>query len=72
MLTDTTSRRRDPTPLLDPLQVKIELLKRGISLNRWAEQHGVNRMAAWRAVMHGARGPASRRIAQDLQRELGL
>jgi hypothetical protein len=71
MVTDTYSRG-NRTPLLDPLQVKISLLKRGMTINGWASARGWNRMAVWRAVNLGMRGPTSRRIAEALAADLGM
>lgn len=64
--------RRNLTPLLDPLQVKIRLLERGETLRSWALRNGWEVSTVWRTVNLGRRGGVSRVIAEQLKEELGL
>ena len=47
------------TPALDPLQVKIALLRAGVSLHGWCRARGIAQPTAWRGL-HGVHlGPRS-------------
>lgn len=65
-------RSAAPVPELDPLQVKIELLKRDLTLRSWALANGWDQSTVWRAVHRGSRGYASRMIIQQLKEDLWL
>jgi hypothetical protein len=59
--------KKKVTPVLDPLQVKIALLKAGLTLGEWSRLNGFVRPTAWRAMnnMHGG-GPIGRKAKQGI------
>lgn len=63
---------KDRTPDLNPLQVKIELLKRGESLLAWSRRHGYEQSTVWTALHRHLRGRKTNGIAAHLKKELGL
>jgi len=61
------------TPRFDGMQVRIEMLKRGVSPHSWAQQYGFDSSTVWRTLRRG--GPArkaSREITQRLISDFGL
>jgi hypothetical protein len=44
------SLHREPTPVIDHLQVKIALLRSGMSLCEWSRRNGFSQPTAWRAM----------------------
>ena len=72
MISSNTKFEAKSTPDLDPLQVKIELLRRGTNLHRWAQDHGYEQSLVWMMLHRGHRGRRSRMIAKQLREELGV
>jgi gp16 family phage-associated protein len=63
---------KNGTPDLNPLQVRIELLRRGESLLSWSRQNGFEQSTVWQCVNRRRKGRKSIEIARRLREELGL
>ena len=50
------------TPIIDPLQGKIALLKAGISLCEWARRNHCQQPTAWRALHNQHCGPIANQL----------
>jgi hypothetical protein len=69
----TTARdKKKRTRRVDPVQVRIELLKRGMSIRQWARIHGFYHNSVWQAITHGRRGLVSDAVIASLRRDLGV
>lgn len=63
---------KNGTPELDPLQVKIALLRRGESLLSWSKLNGFEQSTVWQCVHRQRKGRKSLAIARRLREDLGL
>ena len=69
----TKSRGKKKAELrVKPLAVRIELLKRGMSIRKWSRVHGFLHTSVWQAIYHGRRGRVSDAVIESLRRELGV
>ncbi len=69
--TVTLTMKSRPTQI-DPTEVKVELIRRGTNMRRWAHSHGFDQSSVWRAVHQSHVGKVSERMRKMLRRELGL
>jgi len=72
MISRNTKTKANATPDLDPLQVKIALLRRGTNLHRWAIANGYEQSLVWMMLHRGHRGRRSAAIAKRLREDLGI
>jgi len=64
--------KKAPRLTVDPIEVKVALLRKGTTLQRWAHAHGYLQPTVWYAVHKLHQGPKSRRILTMLKQELGV
>lgn len=57
-------------PELNPLELRVHLLRRGDTLKEWADRNGYAHTTVFYAVRRVRRGPTSRAIVAKLAAEL--
>jgi hypothetical protein len=63
--------RKEATKI-DPVEVKVELIRRESCIEQWAHEHGYVPSTVWRSVHNKHVGEISEQIRRQLKRQLGL